>query len=196
MDDLNQIVANNLIELRKDKKLTQQELAEEIGYSDKSISKWELGKAIPSVEILMKFASFYGVTVDYLLTDNPKAQKNLKPKDKRNQTNQIIIIAMATTFVFLVAIAVYVVSLLNGSSNTMWISFVWAIPLIAFIDFILTWIFFGKNIWMRILESIFVWSFLISVCLTYLVFVGTNIFFITLVCIPLQVVIILLSQFK
>ena len=64
---LPQIVGKNLATLRKAKGLTQQQFAEQVHYSDKSVSKWELGYTIPSVDILMDIASFYGVTVDYLL---------------------------------------------------------------------------------------------------------------------------------
>ena len=58
MDELATIVAENLTSLRKEKHLTQQELAEKIGYSDKLVSKWELGKAIPSVDKLMQLSTF------------------------------------------------------------------------------------------------------------------------------------------
>ena len=43
MDTLEEIVAYNLTELRKNARLTQAELAEKINYSDKSVSKWERG---------------------------------------------------------------------------------------------------------------------------------------------------------
>ena len=59
---LPQIVGKNLATLRKAKGLTQQQFAEQVHYSDKSVSKWELGYTIPSVDILMDIASFYGVT--------------------------------------------------------------------------------------------------------------------------------------
>jgi transcriptional regulator with XRE-family HTH domain len=52
MRDVRQIIADNLIELRKVNKLTQLELAEKLNYSDKAISKWERGESLPDVEIL------------------------------------------------------------------------------------------------------------------------------------------------
>ncbi|MCR5333190.1 MAG: helix-turn-helix domain-containing protein, partial [Bacilli bacterium] len=47
MKALSEIVAENLAALRKKVGLTQQELADRLAYSDKTVSKWELGRAIP-----------------------------------------------------------------------------------------------------------------------------------------------------
>ena len=74
MDNLATIVGKNLANLRKTKGLTQSELASLIHYSDKSISKWELGYALPSVDILMDFCSFYGVTLDYLVSEKTEEE--------------------------------------------------------------------------------------------------------------------------
>ena len=46
------IVAKNLIELRKSRNLTQSELAEMLNYSDKTISKWENGDSLPDISVL------------------------------------------------------------------------------------------------------------------------------------------------
>lgn len=66
MKSLKEIVGENLTELRKNKKLTQFELAEQLNYSDKSISKWENGDNLPDLETLNELCNFYGVTLDYL----------------------------------------------------------------------------------------------------------------------------------
>lgn len=56
-----------LKELRFKKKLTQAQVAQEIGIEQTSYGKYELGKAIPSVEVLQKLAEFFRVSTDYLL---------------------------------------------------------------------------------------------------------------------------------
>lgn len=56
-----------LIRLRKQRGLTQQELAEAVDVSRQAISKWELGTASPTVESLRSLSLFYGVPVDLLL---------------------------------------------------------------------------------------------------------------------------------
>ena len=53
MDELKNIVASNLIELRVASGMTQSQLAEKINYSDKSVSKWERAEAIPDVAVFV-----------------------------------------------------------------------------------------------------------------------------------------------
>ena len=49
MEKLNFIIAKNLSELRRKNKLTQLEVAEKLNYSDKAVSKWEQGEALPGI---------------------------------------------------------------------------------------------------------------------------------------------------
>ena len=51
---------------KKRKKLTQKELAEQIGISQKSYSHWETGKKEPSLENLIKLADLLEVSIDWL----------------------------------------------------------------------------------------------------------------------------------
>ena len=57
----NKIIGNNLSRLRKQKKLTQLELANKFNFSDKTISKWESGESLPNIEILCKLAEYYSM---------------------------------------------------------------------------------------------------------------------------------------
>ncbi len=54
-------------ELRKEKGLTQIELAQRFQIDQTTVSKWELGRAIPDVSMLCKLSDFFDVSVDYLL---------------------------------------------------------------------------------------------------------------------------------
>ncbi len=195
MDDLANIVSENLITLRKEKHLTQQELAEKIGYSDKLISKWELGKAIPSVDKLMQLASFYNVPLDSIVTKNGCEKKVLSDQADKNMANKVVIMAMAGTFILFVAVAVFVNSILSGT-NPIWISFMYMIPAIGLIDGLLDFKFYGRNIALWILLSVFVWGLLFAVSIHFFFYLDQNIFYVLLVGIPLQIVLILLSQFK
>lgn len=56
-----------LYELRSKKKISQKELAAQIGYSQNMISQWENGTRDPGTDVLKKLADYFGVTVDYLL---------------------------------------------------------------------------------------------------------------------------------
>ena len=59
-----------LKQLRKAKHLTQQELADRLGVSNKSVSRWESG-SYPDIAMLGKLAKELGVTVDDLLGEAP-----------------------------------------------------------------------------------------------------------------------------
>lgn len=59
--------------LRKNKNLTQMQLAQLLHLDQTTVGKWELGKSIPDAVTLKSLATFYNVSIDYLLgqTDNP-----------------------------------------------------------------------------------------------------------------------------
>lgn len=63
---------NNLRELRIDRNLSQQKLAEIFSLSQQSIYKYENNLAEPDIHTLKKFASFFHTTVDYLIGYKPK----------------------------------------------------------------------------------------------------------------------------
>lgn len=52
--------------LRKNKRITQEELADILNVSPQSVSKWETGNSIPDVELLPIIARYFGITMDEL----------------------------------------------------------------------------------------------------------------------------------
>ncbi|MBE6682291.1 MAG: helix-turn-helix transcriptional regulator [Ruminococcaceae bacterium] len=73
-----------LQELRKNKGLTQEELAEALYVSRTAISKWELGRGYPSLESLKEIAKYFSVTIDELLSSDEImsiAQEDNKQKE-------------------------------------------------------------------------------------------------------------------
>ncbi len=54
-------------DLRKDKGLTQTQLAQKISTTQDTISLWELGKSYPDIINLIKLSKFFGVSTDYML---------------------------------------------------------------------------------------------------------------------------------
>ena len=59
-------------ELRKEKNLTQKDLAEKLYVSDKTVSKWERGASAPSTTNLMALAKLFGVSAEELLKETQK----------------------------------------------------------------------------------------------------------------------------
>ena len=63
MENVKEIIAKNLLELRKQRRYTQQDLATKLNYSDKAISRWEHAETLPDIETLCKICDLYGVKV-------------------------------------------------------------------------------------------------------------------------------------
>jgi transcriptional regulator with XRE-family HTH domain len=64
------IFAEKLIKLRKQQGWSQEELAEKLGVTRQSVSKWESMASIPDLERIVKLSQIFGVSTDYLLKDN------------------------------------------------------------------------------------------------------------------------------
>lgn len=64
--------SRNLRRLRQEKKLTQEQLANILGVSVQSVSRWECGNTLPDVMLLPEIARLYGVTVDDLYREDAK----------------------------------------------------------------------------------------------------------------------------
>ncbi len=62
-----QKIGNFISELRRKKKLTQQELAKKLGVTDKAVSKWERGLSCPDISLLIPISDILGVTINELL---------------------------------------------------------------------------------------------------------------------------------
>lgn len=71
-----------IAELRKEKRLTQNELAEKLQVTNKAISRWETGEGFPDVTMLPDLADIFDVSVDELLRGKRKSNRDLRP-DKR-----------------------------------------------------------------------------------------------------------------
>lgn len=78
-------IANNLKYLRKKKKLTQQQFADELGIKRASVGAYEEGRAEPKYDLLDKIAQFYGLSMDELIKDIINDQ--WKPASKASASN-------------------------------------------------------------------------------------------------------------
>lgn len=62
-----EIFTQRLKELRKERGLTQKQLAEVLETADDSIFSWEKGRSQPSIETLQKICNYFNVSADYLI---------------------------------------------------------------------------------------------------------------------------------
>ena len=84
LNELKLVTASNIIKLRTGMGLTQAELGARLNYSDKTISKWERGEAIPDAYVLTQLAELFGVSVDFLLSSHDKWEK-----PKENEVEEV-----------------------------------------------------------------------------------------------------------
>ena len=68
-------LSENLVSFRKAHKLTQSDVADHIGVTKASVSKWETGQTMPDVALLPLIASFYNVTLDELMGYEPQLSR-------------------------------------------------------------------------------------------------------------------------
>ena len=98
--------ADNLIELRKLNNLSQEDIAEKIGVSRQTLSKYETGESLPDIERCRQLADLFGVTIDDLISYEKNDEYNMgyaiPPKGKHifgmvkvGEKGQIVIPAKA-----------------------------------------------------------------------------------------------------
>ena len=202
MEKLDQIIATNLTYLRRRAKLTQLEFGEKFNYSDKTVSKWEMGTVVPSVETLKQIADFYGVSLDYICTQHKSSKdyesekgKVVKPQEK------MIFMALFATIIWFIAAVAYVVGYLRTGNqldfriNKWWLSFVYAVPATFFILTYFVARYFKGSKWSYIFFSAFIWTILASIFVNLLAY-GSNFWFLFLIGVPAQASIILLRKLR
>ena len=76
---MNQIKTGELLrKLRKEKGLTQEQLAEHIGVSRRTISRWETGNNMPDLSVLIELADFYDVDIREIFDGERKSEKGCR----------------------------------------------------------------------------------------------------------------------
>ena len=84
-----QKIGNFILELRKEKNMTQQELADKIGVTDKAISKWENGRGMPDLSLMKPLCTALGITINDLLSGEKIDKKDYQDKFEENILNTI-----------------------------------------------------------------------------------------------------------
>lgn len=87
---MDQIKTGRFIALmRKEKGLTQKELADKLCISDKTVSKWETGRGMPEVSLMLPLCESLGINVNELLTGAKVPEERYKEKAEENMMNLI-----------------------------------------------------------------------------------------------------------
>ncbi len=151
MEELKVVFASNLIRLRTQAGMTQLQLAEHLNYSDKSVSKWERGDALPDLMVTKSIADLFGVTVDFLLQSHDQWEP--KPVEKKADTR--VITAIVQVGIWTVAAILFVIFWLLDQYP--WIIFVATTPVSLLTLLILNAVFKRKR-YQKLTVSLFVVS--------------------------------------
>ncbi|MCR4907174.1 MAG: helix-turn-helix domain-containing protein [Clostridiales bacterium] len=176
------IIAENIAALRRSQGMTQAGLAERLGYSDKSVSKWERGEGLPDILCLKAMADLFGVPVDYFLEDDhPQALPDAEPQEPEEREayavshRNITLVSVAGTwllaaivsvsvriggklFMLPLVAAVAVTALLLVIFNSVWGRRAWIFPTVTFLCwsvlFLLCWILRAHSPWLLMILGI------------------------------------------
>ena len=106
-----------IAELRKEKKLTQQDLADKLGVTDRAVSHWENGRRLPDYSLLKDISKELNISINELLSGERLSEKDIEQKADENiiKYSELIsfksmkygIIGMSIIFIILVLISTY-----------------------------------------------------------------------------------------
>lgn len=127
--DIERIISENLISLRKLKNLKQTELSEAIGYSDKTISRWENGTSMPDISTLVKLADFYNISLEDLISEKATDKYHQQQSSKSHEeiVNFYSLIALGVLTVWVLAVLIYL-GLIMIKQFYFWQIYILAIP--------------------------------------------------------------------
>lgn len=188
MEDLKLITANNIIALRTQAGMTQLELAEQLNYSDKSVSKWERAEAVPDAYVLKRLGEIFGVSVDYLLCSHDADEA--AQAAERAPVQSRVITTIAIVGIWTLALLGFIVCWLTG--HLVWLIFVYAVPvsLITLLVLHSVWEAGRYNYW---IIAALVLSILAAVYMTLLAHNWWQLF---LLAVPAELVVFLASRIR
>jgi transcriptional regulator with XRE-family HTH domain len=82
-------IGHFIAELRKEKNMTQQELGEILGVTNKTVSRWENGNYLPPVEMLQMMSSAFSVSINELITGERICDADYKQKAEENMISAL-----------------------------------------------------------------------------------------------------------
>ena len=180
--------------------MTQLELASKLNYSDKAVSKWERGESLPDIAVLKAIADLFGVTVDYLISDehpngdrSVEVDKEMLQKKEKKQRMHSVITGMSVLLVWVVAAVVFVI--LDSALNRLDANYL--ILAYAVVASVIVWLVFN-SIWHNrrrnyLIISLLMWSVLLTIHISVLIG-GHDLWQIYLLGIPGQLIIVLWSK--
>ena len=183
MDKLNQIISQNLVEMRKANNLTQKEFGDKLGYSDKTVSKWELGYAIPDVKTLKEIADFYNVYLDYFIKEHATAKILYKGFARKYQ---IMIMGLVDLFFMSVSCIVYV-AVISFTKYNVWPLFLYGAAISFLFNAIMSESYKFKPFCGHLFATLTIWTLLGAIYASLITAnIEYNFWYLFLVGLPIQ----------
>ncbi|MBQ6696571.1 MAG: helix-turn-helix transcriptional regulator [Lachnospiraceae bacterium] len=144
-----QKIGKFLKELRKQNNMTQEQLGERIGVTNKTVSRWETGNYMPPIECLKLLSDLYGISINEILSGErlennafkEAADENitialeiLEAKEKRFENNMILILAITSILAVVIMFLLPdsdTLSAIDKVKEILIIIFVWAMAILS-----------------------------------------------------------------
>ena len=178
--------SKNLIRLRKAHNLTQLQLADKLNYSDKAISKWEVGSVLPDIETMSIISEYFGITINDLIYGEKKKIK------REFWKNRIFITLLSFGAVWFLASIVFLILTQTVHMPRLWLTFIFAIPLSSIVLITLSAVWFNKKM-VTLSTSLLFWGIILSI---YLALNRPTLWFIFIIGAVGQLLIIFWGQLK
>ena len=124
------ILADKITALRKKAGWSQEELAEQLGVTRQSVSKWEGAQSVPDMDKVVQMSRLFGVTTDFLLKDELSEEEDYTRENKAKSP----VIGAVSGIYWLLVTAVYLFYTFgpmgNGQPKFSW--FIWAVAGVLF----------------------------------------------------------------
>lgn len=192
-ESFKKIVAKQLVKYRKQNNLTQAELANKINYSDKAVSKWERGEALPDLYILNEIAKLYNISLQDIVSEESKTTTSPVMESKLTNRFKFFISLSSCILVLFIATFIYAVLFaLKVDTSKAYLVFLYAIPVTCIVGLVFNWIWGNvlNNFWFA---SGISWGLIIAIYYTlnikelWLLFVATAVFQVLIIVWFLQI---------
>lgn len=99
-------LGKKIIEMRKNKNLSQEQLAETLNVSRQTISNWENGRFYPDIDALVKISKYFNIALDDLLASDSNVLKHLKVSTDIVRSNKNILYAIILNIFLIISFVI------------------------------------------------------------------------------------------
>ncbi len=130
-------LGNNIVKIRKDNNMSQEEFAEVFNVTRQTISNWENSKSYPDVQTLIKISDNFNISLDVLLKEDIELVKNIDVKVKETDKYKKILRIMTYVLAILISIFCLVTIIFIAKLTVIWkivltvVVLIWIITLLS-----------------------------------------------------------------